>query len=136
MVGGRSGVEPDWTDLQCWALPYGRNALPGTRPTNGAGPRVRPAPGSGERREAVCRRLALPRIAPMDDPEITPEKALAAVTLRPMPAPSGKPPEARFGERLREARRQLGLSVEACSRLCKAWGEAEGMGLSPPTLGR
>ena len=62
--------------------------------------------------------------------------ATDAVVLRLMPAPFGQPPEARFGDRLRDARQQLGLSIEALSRLCKSWDQPDGKGISPPTLGR
>lgn len=58
------------------------------------------------------------------------------VDLKAMPSPAGTPPEARFGERLRDARQQLGLSVEALSRLTKGYDLAAGKGVSPPTLGR
>lgn len=53
-----------------------------------------------------------------------------------MPADAHMPPESRFGERMRDARQQLGLSVEALSRLCKAYDQPDGKGISPPTLGR
>jgi transcriptional regulator with XRE-family HTH domain len=53
-----------------------------------------------------------------------------------MPAEAGAPPESRFGERMKEARQQLGLSVEALSRLCKSYDRHEAKGISPPTLGR
>lgn len=64
----------------------------------------------------------------------TPE--IQKVELRAMPSPAGTPPEARFGERLRDARQQLGLSVEALSRLTKAYDAPAGKGVSPPTLSR
>lgn len=53
-----------------------------------------------------------------------------------MQAPQGSAPESRFGERLKDARHQLGLSVEALSRLCKSYDKQEAKGISPPTLGR
>ena len=37
---------------------------------------------------------------------------------------------------MKDARQQLGLSVEALSRLCKTYDTHEGKGISPPTLGR
>lgn len=37
---------------------------------------------------------------------------------------------------MKDARLQLDLSVEALSRLCKAYDTHEGKGISPPTLGR
>lgn len=58
------------------------------------------------------------------------------VKLIPMPARSGEPPEARFGERVRESRQQLGLTIEALSRLCRSWDAPDGKGISPPTIGR
>ncbi len=61
---------------------------------------------------------------------------LPGVSLRPMPAANGEPPEARLGERLKEARQQLELSVEALSRLTKTYDAHAGKGISPPTLAR
>ena len=53
-----------------------------------------------------------------------------------MPAPVTDPPESRFGDRMKDARQQLGISVEALSRLCKIYDSYDGKGISPPTLGR
>jgi transcriptional regulator with XRE-family HTH domain len=58
------------------------------------------------------------------------------VQLRPMPAPVGQPPESRVGERLKDARQQLALSVEALSRLTKTYDRHGAKGISPPTLAR
>ena len=64
------------------------------------------------------------------------EPGQQSVVLRPMQAPVSDPPESRFGYRLKDARQQLGLSVEAFSRLCKVYDTHDGKGISPPTLGR
>ena len=64
------------------------------------------------------------------------EPGRQSVVLRPMQAPVSDPPESRFGDRLKDARQQLGMSVEAFSRLCKAYDTHDGKGISPPTLGR
>lgn len=53
-----------------------------------------------------------------------------------MPAPANEPPESRFGDRMKDARQQLELSVEALSRLCRSYDTHESKGISPPTLGR
>lgn len=64
------------------------------------------------------------------------EKAAQKVVLRLMLAADGRPPESRFGDRMKDARLQLDLSVEALSRLAKSYDFFEGKGISPPTLGR
>lgn len=53
-----------------------------------------------------------------------------------MPSPPGVPPEAKFGERLKDARQQLNLSVEALSRLTKRYDAQASKGVSPPTISR
>lgn len=58
------------------------------------------------------------------------------VKLVPMTAPDGTPAESRFGERLRYARQELGLSVEGLSRVLKGMDTQDSKGVSPPTLSR
>jgi transcriptional regulator with XRE-family HTH domain len=53
-----------------------------------------------------------------------------------MPAATGMPPESRFGDRVKDVRLQLDLSVEALSRLTKRYDKADQKGISAPTLGR
>lgn len=72
----------------------------------------------------------------MSEPVKASEDKAPTVELRPMPADAGATPESRFGDRVKEARQQLGLSVEALSRLCKSYDRQEAKGISPPTLGR
>ena len=72
----------------------------------------------------------------MSDEETTASVHRQTVILRPMPAPPSDPPESRFGDRMKDARQQLGLSVEALSRLCKSYDVHGSKGISPPTLGR
>jgi transcriptional regulator with XRE-family HTH domain len=73
-----------------------------------------------------------------ETPATEPFKAfvLRGVSLSPMPAADGDPPESRLGDRLKEARQQLELSVEALSRLTKTYDAHGGKGISPPTLAR
>lgn len=74
------------------------------------------------------RRAAETLALPLDEPG-------QRVELRHMLAPSDQAPESRMPERLRVARTQLGLSIEALSRLCKDY-DRTGNGVSPPSISR
>ena len=66
--------------------------------------------------------------SPLDEPG-------QRVELRQMLAPLDLAPESRLPERVRVARTQLGLSIEALSRLCKDYDHT-GNGVSPPSISR
>ena len=71
----------------------------------------------------------------MSESDNKPAEPGQKVELRAMLAQARKPPESRMPERIRVARGQLGLSIEALSRLCKEY-DAEGNGVSPPSISR
>ena len=71
----------------------------------------------------------------MSDKDIDPVEPGQRVELRAMLAPPGQAPESRISERLRFSRSQLGLRIEALSRLCKEY-DSEGNGVSPPSISR
>lgn len=64
-------------------------------------------------------------------PSFSPE----SVSLRDMPAEPNAAPESRLGERVRFARNDLKLNIEALSRLTKEY-DAQGSGLSPTSIAR
>lgn len=53
-----------------------------------------------------------------------------------MPAAIGTPPEGAIGERLKYARSELSLSVEALARLTKPYDKHESKGVSPTSIAR
>lgn len=64
-----------------------------------------------------------------------PAFVLQEVSLTDMVATPGAPPESLLGERIRYARSDLRLSIEALSRLTKEYDQPEG-GLSPTSISR
>jgi transcriptional regulator with XRE-family HTH domain len=58
-----------------------------------------------------------------------------SVSLRDMWAGANSPPESRLGERVRYARNELKLNIEALSRLTKEY-DLQGTGLSPTSIAR
>jgi len=57
------------------------------------------------------------------------------VSLKDMLSADGLPPESRLGERVNYARKDLGLNIEALSRLTKEY-DPSGSGLSPTSISR
>lgn len=65
----------------------------------------------------------------------TADTLVPVVRLRPMPpSAAGAPPEVGIGERLKYARSELSLSVEALARLTKRYDQADSKGVSPTSL--
>ena len=62
-------------------------------------------------------------------------RVFVSVGLKDMSAPDGAVPESRLGERIRHARDELDLNIEALSRLTKEY-DLEGVGLSPTSISR
>jgi len=69
-------------------------------------------------------------------PESDPRDSIApSVRLVPMPSTGAdSPPEAGIADRLKYARSELSLSIEALSRLTKRYDPHEGKGVSPSSL--
>lgn len=72
----------------------------------------------------------------VDQSQFVPDSyASESVSLRDMWADANSPPESRLGERVRYARNELKLNIEALSRLTKEY-DLQANGLSPTSIAR
>jgi transcriptional regulator with XRE-family HTH domain len=72
---------------------------------------------------------------PDDGPKPPLSRVFVSVGLKDMAATDGALPESRLGERIRYARNELELNIEALSRLTKEY-DSSGSGLSPTSISR
>ena len=85
--------------------------------------------------EKVKRKAGDPRgDAKSDMPRVDQSPSYTRPALKPIQAGPGKPPETAIGERIKHARNELKLNIEALARYSANFDKEEGRGISATTL--